>query len=271
MISAAQPPVAKDRVVYLLGAGATHGGLKFYGSSFDILMPNLSDELLESTSKLLQEDEYKDNPNLLTLMNSVVNTDTDFEQFFTFLEESVSATYRDFAGGMKGIFSKVLRSRLEDARTEITPRHSQLYATLIDMYDVKDFGELLKGFLTLNYDNFLESAIVDHLTRSVDFGVAVGSPEASDDSVRVLKLHGSFSWSEHWPIEVSEEEQSLWIAPGIHKRKTDYPFNAHMGSRQRNAGLRCPARNWLQSGGKRLGFAFSAFHYEASECEFGCL
>jgi len=227
-VSADNPALTKQRVVYLLGAGATHGGIKFYGGSSDILMPHLSQELFDDMRDLLQE-QFSAHLNLETLVNSVVNSETDFEQLITFLEESVSATHRAFAGGLKYIFAHVLRSRLKMARQELGDRHCLLYATLIDLYNVIGFDESLNGFLTLNYDDFLERAILDHMNSDINYGVAIDTSDPSESAIRVLKLHGSFSWSEHWPIESSEEGESLWIPPGIRKRKTEYPFNAIWG------------------------------------------
>ena len=232
-----QRTMGKQRVVYLLGAGATQGAIKFYGSSYDTLMPQLSSELLTSTKEMLEE-RFPDQSNLVTLMNSVAYDEMDFEQFITFLEESVSATHREFADEMKLIFSQVLRSRLDKIREELGSRHSQLYATLIDLYNLEEFDETLRGFLTLNYDDFLEKAIEEQLGGAVDYGVAIEVSDSSGEghdsdsnisTIRVLKLHGSFSWSEHWPIELSGDDRSLWIAPGIRKLKTEYPFNTLWG------------------------------------------
>lgn len=227
----AQVRVEKRRVVYLLGAGATHGGVKLYGSNTSLLMPGLIVQLSTEMRKLLGDDRYRDHRNLEELLNSVVNEDTDFEQLITFLEDSVSITHREFAADLKNIFSTVLRARLDEVQAELGPHHSQLYATLIDMHRVEGVDEDLKGFLTLNYDGFLEDAIVQHLGEMIDFGVNVNPQNtgAMSDAIRVLKLHGSFTWNDQWPIAASDGVSGLWIPPGIRKTKTDYPFNAIWG------------------------------------------
>lgn len=217
------------RVVYLLGAGATHGCASFLGSTKRLIMPGLIEELAENMQDLVNRN-YRDHSGIKRLVNDVVDEHTDFEQLITFLEDSTSETHRTFAADLKRIFSSVLRRRLEEVRNELGRRHSELYATLIDMHEVLGLDETLQGFLTLNYDVFLEHAIEEHHGYSVDHGVAVRPQRATGRTVRVLKLHGSFGWADTWPIEAtSNYVAGLWIPPGIRKAKTQYPFNAIWG------------------------------------------
>jgi hypothetical protein len=215
------------RVTYLLGAGATHGGALAYGSSVGILMNDLSETLVSETRELVVSN-FRDNSNLTNLANTVIDAATDYEHIITFLDDSVSNLDRQFAQGLREIFSRVLRERLEKISTELEGKQSRAYATLIDLHNVDQFPELLMGFMTLNYDDFLETAIEADLGKSVDFGVRVG-PKSELPSIKVLKLHGSFSWGDEWPVERVRDGDRLWIAPGIRKKKTDYPFNSIWG------------------------------------------
>jgi hypothetical protein len=217
------------RVTYLLGAGATQGCVSYRGSQKKIVMPGLAPQLrLRMREKIYEK--YEGVTSLRTLINDVVDDNTDFEQIITFLEDSPSRSHRDFAADMKLIFSSVLRSRLDDVKAELGDVHSLLYAALIDMHLIPDSPERLNGFLTLNYDVFLEHAIQFHLAHSVDYGVAVGGTDAAAEGIRVLKLHGSFGWSDAWPIALATDSTAgLWIPPGIRKAKSEYPFNAIWG------------------------------------------
>jgi hypothetical protein len=88
------------------------------------------------------------------------------------------------------------------------------------------------GFLTLNYDDFLERAIEQGLGRTVDYGVQLEQSISHHERapIPVLKLHGSFSWRPTWQLEVVDESDAgLWIPPGIRKAKGEYPFNAIWG------------------------------------------
>lgn len=231
---AAQPASESDkRVVYLFGAGATHGSIRFKGSSQSLIMPGLIDAL---TTRMREKyfESYSGNDGVGRLVNDVVDQSTDFEQLITFLEDAPSAEYRALARDLKGIFSNVLRAALADARDELTPEHSALYAVLLDMHAVTDSGECLRGCMTLNYDDFLEHAIRERHDRTVDYGVDIRGIEGQAGepaAVRVLKLHGSFGWKHGWPIELAAAgDPGLWIPPGIRKAKTEYPFNAIWGA-----------------------------------------
>lgn len=220
---------APRRVVYLLGAGATQGAADFAGSSEKLVMPGLIDVLLERMREVYV-DQFHDHPSVSHLVNDVVDADTDFEHLLTFLEDTPSLVYQDLARRLKTVFSAVLRSALDKVCTEVGDKHSELYAVLVDMHQVESSRESLHGFLTLNYDLFLENAI-EKLGRSVDYGVYVRSATRTPDAIRVLKLHGSFGWRHTWPIELAAAiSTGLWIPPGIRKAKAEYPFNAIWGA-----------------------------------------
>lgn len=222
---------ASRRVVYLLGAGATQGAIDFAGSSANLLMSGLTNRLLGG-----MREEYMKNftghPGMKRLVNDVVNTSTDFEHLLTFLEDTPSLPYRKFAAALKTVFSAVLRAELEGVTGDLDGRQSALYAALVDMHQVEGAGESLAGFVTLNYDSFLEHAIQQTVGRGVDYGVNIRDAGSGDDQpIPVLKLHGSFSWRHTWPLEVTEEMAAgRWIPPGIRKAKVEYPFNAIWGA-----------------------------------------
>jgi hypothetical protein len=195
------PGVPSRRVAYLLGAGATQGAVQFAGSAARLVMPGLIERLLDRAREAYMEG-FVDHLGLKHLVNDVVDDDTDFEQLLTFLEDTPSARYQAFAQHLKRVFSTVLRTALDEVRTELGDEHSALYAVLLDMHEVPDSGEQLAGFLTLNYDAFLEHAIERSSRYTIDYGVRVGVPNGDQrpDALPVLKLHGSFGWRHTWPL-----------------------------------------------------------------------
>ena len=68
------------------------------------------------------------------------------------------------------ILARVERAA-EKISSELEGKQSRAYATLVDLYNVESFREQLMGFMTLNYDDFLESAIEGDLGGNVDFGI----------------------------------------------------------------------------------------------------
>ena len=261
-VAAAQP-----RVTYLLGAGATHGGVMAYGSIEGVLMKDLSSALEVLTRELVT----RSYPSLTELANTVITAESDFEHIITFLDESVANVDRQFAQELREIFSKVLRERLARISVALNGLHTKVYATLIDMYNVYAFGERLMGFLTLNYDDFLEAAIEVDLGRSVDYGIRIDQIPLSATSIKVLKLHGSFSWGEEWPVRRDAGGDGLWIPPGIRKKKTDYPFNLIWGSARelldcdllRIVGCNLGANDW-----DLISLLFTTKHLNASGTSF---
>lgn len=218
------------RVVYLLGAGATQGTVKFGGSPASLVMPGLIGRLLERMREVYVE-SFSEHPGVGNLVNDVVTDTTDFEHLLTFLADTPSDPYQEFALRLRTEFSTVLRTALSVVRRELGDRHSALFAVLLDMHRVSESGEALKGFITLNYDSFLEHAIEEVHERPIDYGVDIRDGDQHDQAIPVLKLHGSFSWRHTWPIEVTDDtDAALWIPPGIRKAKGDYPFNAIWGA-----------------------------------------
>lgn len=219
------------RIVYLLGAGATQGCISYSGSRHNLIMSGL----VESIRKQLREitiEKYEEHSGINRLFNQVVASESnlDIEHLITFLEESPTKEYREFAEDLREVFSNVLQSRLNQVDDEPESQKTNLFAVLVDMHDVHGNAERLQGFLTLNYDVLLERAIVKELGRKVDYGIASKSYENQDRNVTVLKLHGSFGWSRNWPIETDlRNGAGVWIPPGVKKPKNEYPFDIIWG------------------------------------------
>ncbi|MCC7363535.1 MAG: SIR2 family protein [Dehalococcoidia bacterium] len=217
------------RVVYLLGAGATQGCVSHRGSKRSLVMAGLQEPI--STRIRADLDQTERMPGVARLVNDVLDESTDVEHLLTFLDESPSQSYRAFADALRHTFSTVLREQLDAARNELSPHHSALYAALIDMHEIPGLNEHLSGFLTLNYDVFLEHAITDRHSKAVDYGVSIHTlAQPTNPSIPVLKLHGSFGWVRDWPITAAlDHDGGFWIPPGIRKPKNEYPFNVIWG------------------------------------------
>lgn len=219
------------RVAYLFGSGATEGAVRHAGGTISQIMSALATDLMTKMSELIDE-EYESDRRLLRLVNELANEldePVDFEHLITFFQDSPSSTLRDFGGDLKFVFNEVLRNRLDDIDGEIGDKASELFAVLVDMYSVAGIDESLKGFLSLNYDTYLEHAVVERLGRTVDYGFL--GPNQNANAVRVLKLHGSFGWTDEWPPTLAiDRAGGLWIPPGIRKAKDRYPFNSLWGA-----------------------------------------
>lgn len=212
-------------VVYLFGAGASHGCVDAVGSPHGILMEHLSPSLVSSVRELVKEGKYRA---LDRLANLILTESTDFEHIITFLDSSSSALHREFASRLREIFQKVLRERLELIDKEHGSAPVGLYEALIDMHCVPGARESIKGALTLNYDEYFEVAAKNVTGKSVNYGIALSKYSVATDALSLIKLHGSMGWRPTWPIEAGIGD-ALWIPPGIHKAKDRYPFNILWG------------------------------------------
>jgi hypothetical protein len=216
------------RVVYLFGAGASHGCVKAGGSDRGILMKDLGPDLASAVHDLVKV-RYESHRELVALVNEVVNDETDYEHLVTFLDQSASAIHRAFADDLRGVFERVLKQKLDTINQELGHAPTGLYEALLDIYEVPGVDEVLGGILTINYDEYIEQAIQSFEGRFVDFGVEVRGGERKGVPIRLLKLHGSFGWDDAWPIVAKGGASRLWIPPGIQKAKDRYPFNVLWG------------------------------------------
>ena len=218
---------SRSYVVYLIGAGASHGCVTRAYSGEGILMRDLAQPLIDELREVVVV-EFQGDRTLANLMNEV-DEDTDFEHIITFLDESPSRAHQDFARRVREKFYEVLSGRLHDIRNAVGDDPVDLYAALLDMYEIPGLPEELQGIITLNYDNYIEVAARQISIKSVDYGFNVEGTSRATDTLQLLKLHGSFGWDHTWPTRLGEGEVPLWIPPGIQKEKQAYPFNVIWG------------------------------------------
>ena len=187
-------------------------------------------EPLRAKLRELINNGFAGDTSLEYLVNSAIDNTTDFEHIITFLADAPSLRHRQFAEAMRKAFEEVLRSRLSSIREETQGDASNLYKVLVDMYSIKQCPEALRGIITTNYDEFIEDAIEQVSQRPVDFGVQVEPSTNRDESIQLLKLHGSFGWQDTLPIRRNPTgNATLWIPPGVNKAKQTYPFNILWG------------------------------------------
>ena len=227
MTESAPPP----RVVYLVGAGASHACIEAVGSPRGILMKHLNRPLSDRIHDLVTKKKRKYR-SLARLVNELVDENADFEHLITFLDDSPSLVHKQLANDLRTTFEGVLRQELGDVRRELGDDRYRLYSALLDMYRVKHCPERLQAILTTNYDDYIERATQHVYGAPPDLGIRLRGSPPTFAPVTLLKLHGSFQWRDRWPIEHNPRNagRPLWIPPGIQKRKDHYPFNVLWGT-----------------------------------------
>ena len=192
-------------------------------------MRDLTPPLQEKLGSLVN-DRFADMQSLVDLVNSV-DENTDVEHLITFLDDVPSVRHREFAEEMRKAFESVLREKLRVVKEDAQTDPIELYEVLLDMHNIIEFPEVLHGIITINYDEYIETAIENVFDGPADFGIRVDPPVQQGDRPKLLKLHGSFGWKDTWPISRGyTPDATLWIPPGINKAKQAYPFNVLWGS-----------------------------------------
>ena len=258
---------APTRVVYLIGAGASHACVQRVKSPYGILMKDLIQPMTDQAHQLL-EHKYTSHRDLAALVNHVIVEETDFEHVITFLASSPSRHHREFAADLRLVFEHVLRDMLRKVRSQTGHNPIDLYAALFDMYNADTCPEVLQGILTTNYDPYIEEALVQAGHGPVDFGFDMSRAIATEtgSGVRLLKLHGSLDWKDTWPVSVGHDGPTLWIPPGIQKEKQAYPFNILWGLARellscdvlRIIGCRLDANDW-----DLISLLFTSIHVQS--------
>lgn len=213
------------KVAYLFGAGASEGALRYSGASRSILMKNLGFDIV----KKIEENDMKE---LASVRNDLISG-ADIEQLITLHEAAGTRQHSNVAKELKSLFRKELQERIHELGDSFFPK---LIASLIDMHSIPELGEQLVLILTTNYEDLVEKAI-QRIEGGINYSVSVAFKDDSycfkEKCVPVLKLHGSFNWKNVYPIvvenSIEEDEDTIWIPPGMVKRRDLYPFNIIWG------------------------------------------
>ena len=213
--------MTKKKVVYLFGAGATQAVLKSIDPSYSLLTSDIQTNILNRChSKSLNKKVWNE---LTTLGNDIEHLISVLEsQHHYYSSERIRKYYRD---------------AIVDISKEISEKPSQqnLYSVLIDLHkNVNNYEEELLCFITLNYEDILEQTVKKIFNLKVDYSLYPNKLNSNSDSIKVLKLHGSFNWINTRPITIrkmvsASSSRTLWIPPGVEKRKENYPFNILWG------------------------------------------
>jgi len=219
-------PINPVEVVYLFGAGASHGCAAYRRAPREILMKDLILDIHTQVISIVEQ-EFPNNQSIQDVVNKI-GEGNDYEQIITFLDESPSDVHRRFSGVLKDVFEKVLTNRLDYIEDELAEVPNQLYTALLDLHGSDSNPEKIKGFLTLNYDHYLDDAVRNSSHYRLNLGIETGS-DSGNEEVKLLKLHGSLDWTDSLPVRIDSSGKSLWIPPGIQKNKQRYPFNLIWG------------------------------------------
>ncbi|TSD63862.1 hypothetical protein FFF34_014940 [Inquilinus sp. KBS0705] len=208
------------KVAYLLGAGASQAVVSHI---------NPDNGLMTTDIRNVIQKQYSSAPFDTNIWNEILTEEYDLEQIISVMEYQYQ-----YAS------STTLRRYYRDAIVKLSkkisanPPKSNLYSILIDMHLnlQNSLDEELLCIISLNYEDILEKTIDKHFKIQVDYGI---NKLPTANGIQIFKLHGSFNWENVRPIKVAtnmtslRSENTLWIPPGVDKRKENYPFNLLWG------------------------------------------
>lgn len=215
-----------QKVAYLLGSGATHGVVQ-HSNNLGLLTRDIQQHIRERLEA--EKPGFTDK-----IWNEIVKVGRDVEHLISVLDSQYKY---DMSNSVRDYYHRAIS---EITARIPTPLQPNLYTVLVDLHwnsRLSETEELL-CFMSLNYEDILERSIEAHLARRVDYilettGRALLLPDGK--TIPVLKLHGSFNWQNSRPVNVRQmselptSKDTLWIPPGLDKKKENYPFNLLWG------------------------------------------
>lgn len=214
------------KVAYLFGAGASQGELSYSGALKSILTQSITDAIALKLGG--EQDSIYDD------VRNELGEHVDIEHLITLYEASGTRIHNEIAKKLKTSFREEIQASIRELGDSFVP---MLFSALIDMHSIEALGEKLEIILTTNYEDLIEKAMesvkggVNYLIKAIpteNYFHITGDPVPP-----ILKLHGSFNWKNDYPIiiesEIKEEEDIIWIPPGVVKRRQYYPFDIIWG------------------------------------------
>jgi hypothetical protein len=220
--------ITPHRVVYLIGAGATQAEVSLKYDYIKTTMKDIKDGILGKISSAT-------NKELSSIRTELLKEGADVEHLITLYESTGIKKHELISKRLKELFVREIEERLARLPTGYIPK---LLTALLDMHEIPELNEKLFGFITLNYDDFIERSIQE-TNEGVDYSVQIRSRhdhlKVGSTKFPLLKLHGSFNWKNEFPITLRNERNIksvndvLWIPPGVEKKREKYPFNMLWG------------------------------------------
>ncbi len=218
------------RVAYLLGAGASEGILKYADAEKSILLNSIA----EAISTRIADDTTVDFAIVRDELQNDLVEGANIEHLITLYENSGYSKHNAIAQQLKRLFREEIQNRIAELGTAFSPK---LLLALIDMHSIEELREELVLILTTNYEDLIERAL-QKMKGGINYVVGMDCSDSSycvDATINppLLKLHGSFNWKNGYPITVERSvgtpEDTIWIPPGVTKKRDVYPFNVIWG------------------------------------------
>lgn len=205
------------KVVYLLGAGATHAELS------NLCADKISDAnfleknslLLAAVSKRVCRDAKRSGEFAADISNLLSPAGlTNIELFISLLEENRISSAAQIAQKLKDRIKKDILARLKNRQ-----EHFYLHKALFELHK-KNKDEELIGVISLNYDDLVDEAYESILGKVPNYCLSIHSSERAP--IPLLKLHGGFNL-------IYRDRPLPIITPGVYKNYLALPYSFMWG------------------------------------------
>jgi hypothetical protein len=210
------PQNTRDRIVYLLGAGATHAEMLN-------LQKDLSEKFLENNGLLISAvskrviKEFLSDPTKIKDIEMVSSPkgSLNIELLISLIQNNNIKN----ADKKTTILKKLVQQDISDRLTENRLKRFYLHKALLELHSKIPETEKLLGIISLNYDHVIDEAYKTIFDSEPNYCFYSGS---SNDNP-LLKLHGSFNWRS---IEICGRKRTIPIIPlGVAKNYLQIPYN----------------------------------------------
>lgn len=230
----------QKKVVYLIGAGATHAEGKYKSSEAPCLLmgdiqgwPGVSSRIIEKVKR-----NRSINHPLINTLDEIRRLEEsrnfDIEKVISLLSNTNFPEDLKISEKLKNYYYKDILENLIKINILNNP---ELITGLFELHHIKEFKkyEDLLGIICLNHDNLLQIAS-KKVYKGINLGFEFKSSflRKNDTAPLIIKLHGCFSWVQDRKafinvVEIKKptrtKDEILWIPPSIVKESKAYPFN----------------------------------------------
>ncbi len=205
------------KIVYLLGAGATHAEIinLYPKRSSDALFLEKNGLLISQVSKRV----FRNASNKKIFQKGIIKkflTRKDLSNIELFISligdnriRSEEATEK-----LKRLIEEDITERLNDSRL----KRFYLHKALLELHAKINDKEELLGFISLNYDHVLDRAYED-VNGGKNTNYYLSSKQPKEKKTPILKLHGGFN------LKDERGRKIPIITPGINKNYLELPYN----------------------------------------------
>jgi len=206
----------RKRIVYLLGAGATHAEMINLQKGLSVSFLEKNGLLISSVSKRVIKEFRNVQTNLKDIeMVSSQKGSLNIELLISLIQNNNIKNADKKATILKELVRRDISYRLTKGRL----KRFYLHKALLELHTKTQETEKLLGIISLNYDHVIDEAYKTIFDSEPNYCFYSESP----NDIPLLKLHGSFNWRR---IKICGRKRTIPIIPlGVAKNYLQIPYN----------------------------------------------